>query len=112
MRTLGLVESSSIKGTKGSVVGHRDGYTDERQFILVNFSSGEPPRRLGRGKICGVITMAPHHFLLLRKSDGLQPWREVSLILVSLSFRFLGLCCAMISLFGITSPRVLLKIFL
>ena len=112
MRTLGLVKSSSVKGTKGSVVGHRKGYTDGRQFILVNFSSGEQPRLLRRGKICGAITMAPHHFLLLRKSDRLQPWREGSLVLVSLSFRFLGLCCAMISLFGITSPRVLLKISL
>jgi len=107
-----VVESSSVKGTKGSVVGHRDGYTDGRQFILVIFSSGELPGQLGRGKNCGANTMAPHHFLLLRKSDGLQPWREGSLVLVSLSFRFLGLCCAMINLFGITSPRVLLKISL
>ena len=57
-----MVESSSVKGTKGSVVGHRDGYTDGRWFILVIFSSGELPGQLGRGKNCGANTMAPHHF--------------------------------------------------
>ena len=107
-----MVESSSVKGTKGSVVGDRDGYTDGRQFIFVIFSSGELPGQLGRGKNCGANTMAPHHFLLLRKSDGLQPWRDGSMELDNLSFRFLGLCWAMINLFGITSPRVLLKISL
>ena len=60
----------------------------------------------------GYSRMPPHHLLVSRKSDGLQPSRRGNLELVSLSFRFLGLCWAMINLLGMTSPKVLLKIFL
>ena len=80
---------------------------------MLNFSTGGLCQQPGSGKIRGgICRMPPHHFSGSRKSDGLQPTRGANLVLVSLFLRFLGRCWAMINLLGITSPSVLLKMFL
>ena len=81
--------------------------------VVLNFSTGGLCQQPGSGKICRDICWMPlHHFSVSRKSDGLHPSRGGSLELVSLSLKFFGRCWAMMSLLGITSPSVLLKMFL
>ena len=50
----------------------------------------------------------PASELLYRKSDGLHLFTEGSLLLVSMSFRFLGLDVAMMTGFLIANPNVAL----